>query len=244
MARTPDLKKTATDAGEALVGLVDLAVARVREAQAQTVATTRALGQIDPKGVQRELVAQADKAVKQAVNVPSYAVQRAHELVAQAEGQAKARVGELEERGESLLQRLRTQRATKDLVAQVDTTIALGKGAVTTARKAVDATTSSAKATLTTARHGLEDTTETVKDVVEDDVETVVEAVKDDAPAVTPVVEETVKRTRTAAKRTTTTAKKGAARTQSRAKATTTAAKKTTSRARKAVADGAAKVGD
>ncbi|GAA1885136.1 hypothetical protein [Lapillicoccus jejuensis] len=244
MARTPDLKKTATDAGEALVGLVDLAVARVRDAQAQTVATTRAIGQIDPKGVQRELVAQADRAVKQAVNAPSYAVQRAQALVTQVEGDAKARVGQLEERGESLLQRLRTQRATKDLVAQVDTTIALGRGAVTTARKAVDATTSSAKATLTTARHGVEETAATIEDVVADDVETVVEAIKDDAPAVEPVAKETVKRTRTAAKRTSTTARKSAARTTSRAKATTTAAKKTTTRARKAVADGAAKVGD
>jgi hypothetical protein len=226
MSLTTDLKKTATGTGEALVGIVDLAVEKVRDARGQVSATRRAITHVDPIALQKELVKQVQEA-------PGVAIRTGKDLVGKVQSDAKNTVGALEARGDSLLTRLRTQRATKDLVKQVDTTIAVGRGAVTTARHAVDSTTSSAKATFTTAR---KEATKTA--------DTIVETVKADVDEVTPEVKAAAKRTRTAAKRTTTTAKKGAERTTTRAKATRTTAKKATAAATKAVEDGAAKVGD
>ncbi|MDQ2757682.1 MAG: hypothetical protein M3Y71_14160 [Actinomycetota bacterium] len=226
MSLTTDLKKTATGTGEALVGILDLAVEKVRDASGQVVATRRALTHIDPKGLQKELVKQVQEA-------PSVAIRTGKGLIGKVQSDVESTVGALEARGDSLLTRLRTQRATKDLVKQVDTTIAVGRGAVTTARHAVDSTTSSAKATFTTARK------EAVKTA-----DTIVETVKDDVDEVTPEVQAAAKRTRTAAKRTNTTARKGAERTTTRAKATRTTAKKATAAAVRATESGAAKIGD
>jgi heparin binding hemagglutinin HbhA len=226
MSLSTDLKKTATGTGEALVGIVDLAVEKVRDARGQVAATRHAITHIDPIALQKELFKQVQEA-------PSVAIRTANELIGKVQSDVESTVGSLEARGDSLLTRLRTQRATKDLVKQVDTTIAVGRGAVTTARHAVDSTTSSAKATFTTARK------EAVKTA-----DTIVETVKDDVDEVKPEVKAAAKRTRTAAKRTTTTARKGAERTTTRAKATRTTAKKATAAAAKATEDGAAKVGD
>lgn len=231
MTFVTDLRKTVTDATPvmAAVGITDLAVEKVREARAQALATSKALAAIDPKGVQHELTAQAEKSAQQALETPAQLFNRGLELA----GRAQEQYGDLAARGEKLVQRLRTQQSTKDLVAQVDQTVATGKGAITTARKAVASTQSSAKATFTTGRKEATRTAGAIRDTVEDDVKTVA-----------PVVRASAKRTRTAAKRTATTARKGADSTSSRAKATTTSARKTTTRARKASAATAAKVGD
>ncbi|MEO3936660.1 hypothetical protein V3N99_07845 [Dermatophilaceae bacterium Soc4.6] len=229
MSLTTDLKKTATGTGEALVGIVDLAVEKVRDASGQVVATRRALTNIDPKGLQKELVKQVQEA-------PSLAIRTGKELIGKVHSDVESTVGALEARGDSLLTRLRTQRATKDLVKQVDSTIAVGRGAVTTARHAVDSTTSSAKATFTTARKEATRTADTIAETAE--------TVKADVAEATPKVKAAVKRTRTAAKRTTTTARKGAERTTSRAKATRTTAKKATAAAVVATEDAAEKIGD
>jgi len=221
MSLTTDLKKTATGTGEALVGIVDLAVEKVRDARGQVVATRRAITHIDPLALQKELL-------KQVQEVPSAAIRTANDLF----GRVQSDVEALEARGDSLITRLRTQRATRELVKQFDSTIAVGRGAVTTARHAVDVTSSSAKATFTTARK------EAVKTA-----DTVVETVKDDVDEVTPEVKAAVKRTRTAAKRTNTTARHAAENTTARAKATRTTTKKAASAAVKATEDGAAKVG-
>ncbi|MEP6798184.1 MAG: hypothetical protein ABI890_08555 [Lapillicoccus sp.] len=231
MAFVTDLRKTVTDATPvlAVVGVTDLAVEKVREARTQAVATRRALAAIDPKGVQKELTSQAEKAARQALDTPAQLFNRGLEIAEKAQEQYV----DLSVRGEKLVRRIRTQKATQDLVHQVDQTVATGKGAVTTARKAARSTRRSALATLTTGRHELAKT-----------VDTVIDTVEDDAKVLVPEVKASAKRTRTAAKRTATTARKSVASTTSRAKATTTTAKKSAPRARKATAAAASKVGD
>ncbi len=231
MAFVTDLRRTVTDATPvmAAVGITDLAVEKVREARDQALATSKSLAAIDPKEVQHELTAQAELTVQQAKATPAHLINRGLELA----GKAQEQYDELAVRGEKLVQRIRTQRATQDLIAQVDQTVATGKGAMTTARKAVAATQTSARATFTTGRKQAAKTVDAIASTIEDDIDTLA-----------PVVEDSAKRTRTAAKKTATTARKGAVRTSSRAKATTTTAKKATTRARVAAEDAAAKVGD
>lgn len=231
MAFVTDLRRTVTDATPvmAAVGITDLAVEKVREARAQALATRRSLAAIDPKGVQHELAAQAEKSVQQARETPAHLLNRGLELA----GKAQEQYGDLATRGEQLVQRIRTQRSTQELIAQVDQTVATGKGAITTARKAVASTQSSARATFTTGR------TEAAKTV-----DAIVETARDDVRTIAPVAEVSAKRTRTAARKTATTARKGAVSTSSRAKATTTTAKKAPARARRATAATASKVGD
>ncbi len=231
MAFVTDLRRTVTDATPvmAAVGITDLAVEKVREARAQALATSKSLAAIDPKGVQHELTVQATKSVQQARETPAHLINRGLELA----GKAQEQYDDLAARGEKLVQRIRTQRSTQELIAQVDQTLATGKGAVTTARKAVAATQTSARATLTTGRKQVAKTVDAIVDTVEDDIDTIV-----------PVVEDSATRTRTATKKTATTARKGAVRTSSRTKATATTAKKATTRARAAGEATAAKVGD
>src|SRR5690606_27844445 len=118
-------------------------------------------------------------------------------------------------RGEKLVKRVRSQKATKDLVAQAESTVALGKGAVTTARKAAADVERSAKATLTTGRK------EAVRAAT-----AIAESLQDEAKIVTSEVDKSVKSTRTAARRTTTTARKAANKAAASTKATTTSATK------------------
>ena len=59
---------------------------------------------------------------------------------------------ELAARGHKLVTRIQNQKATQDLVAQAETTVAQAKGAVTSARKATADIERSAKATITTGR--------------------------------------------------------------------------------------------
>ena len=163
-----DLQKTATEARTqlmAVVGATDLAVEKIRVAQEHFVQVAREMDakslqkdaerfQKDVKKVQKNLAKiQADltkrlsKTAKDVQTVPANAVGHSIELATKAQ----ATVEELAERGEALVQRIRTQRSTKDLKAQVETTVAAGKGAVTTARKAAVSTDRAAKATIKTA---------------------------------------------------------------------------------------------
>src|SRR5690606_24260139 len=114
---------------------------------------------------------------------------------------------DLATRGEKLVTRIRNQKATKDLIEQAETTISLGKGAVTTARKAVLDVRRSALATFTTCRKEAWHVAEIVVDTVAEDAEVAATDFKAAA-----------KRTRTAAKRTNATATKAAKRTTSSAK--------------------------
>lgn len=210
----------------AVVGATDLAVERAREARLradQVRAELRA--DLAPAAVQKR----AGVVIEDVRALPTKALNQG---VATVDQVTKGYEG-LASRGEELVTRIRNQKATKDLVGQAETTLALGKGAVTTARKAVRDVRSSALATFTTGRNEAVRVAETVADTVADDAEVATTEVKAAA-----------KRTRTAARRTSTTATKAAKRTSTSAKATTTSAKKAAAATTKATTTAAAKVGD
>jgi heparin binding hemagglutinin HbhA len=217
----------------AAVGVTDLAVEKVRDARVRADkvrADVRA--EFTPAAFQAratEVQARATDAVGQAKELPAQAL---NEALVYA-GRVAEGYEDLATRGHNLVKRIRNQKATKDLVAQAESTLALGKGAVTTARKAATQVESSAKATLTTGRKEVL----RVADVLS-------ESVADEAGVAVAEVKKSAARTRTAAKRTQTTAKNAAKRTTASAKATTTSARKTAAQSTKATKKAAEKVGD
>jgi heparin binding hemagglutinin HbhA len=234
---TTDLKKTVSDATPvyAVVGVTDLAAERLRAARTQAAAAGKTITAVDPKAVQKDVTASAEKALKQVQDVPAVVLERGLELA----GKAQQQYGAFAARGEELVKKIRTQKSTQDLVAQAEQTVALGKGAVTTVRKAVSDTQASAKATITTGRHQAVRVAGVVTDVVSREVK--------DADAAADVIADAIQdggaKTATAAKRTRTIARKGAKATTARTKAATTSARKTAPQARKASAAAAGKVG-
>ena len=226
MAFATDLKKTVTDATPvyAVVGVTDLAAEKLRTARTQATAAGKTITTVNPKAVQ-----------KQVQDAPAVVLERGLELAGKAQQQYDAFAA----RGEELVKRIRTQKSTQDLVAQAEQTVALGKGAVTTVRKAVSDTQASAKATLTTGRHQAVRVAGVVTDVVGREVKDADAA----AEVIADVTRDAVAKTATPAKRTRTTARKGAKATSTRTKAATTSARKTAPRARKATKAAADKVG-
>ena len=210
----------------AAVGVTDLAVEKVREARVRADKARAELSvDLSPAKVQ----ARATTLAEQVREIPGVMLNETLVIG----GKVVEGYDDLATRGQKLVTRLRNQQATKDLVAQAETTVAHAKGAVTTARKATADIERSAKATITTARH------EAAR------VATVVTgSVVEEAEVATTEVKKSAKSTRTAAKRTSTTAKKATAKTTSSAKAATTSARKTAAAAEKATAKAADKVGD
>jgi heparin binding hemagglutinin HbhA len=221
-----DLKKTVTDATPvyAVVGVTDLAAEKLRNARHQAAAAGRSITAVTPKAVQ-----------KQVQDVPSVVLERSLELAGKAQNEYDA----LATRGAELVNRIRTQKSTQDLVAQAEQTVALGRGAVTTVRNAVSGTQSSAKATITTGRHQAGRVAGVVGEVVTREAKDAVDA----ADVVADVAQDAVAKTATPAKRTRTTARKGVQATTARTKATATSARKAAPRARKATKAAAQKVG-
>lgn len=206
MSVTTTVKKVVTDQTYATVGATDLAVETFRGYTSQIVALR---AELEPKKVQARVKA--------------------------APAEAQTYYTDLTKRGEDLVTRLREQKATKDLIEQAEATVALGKGLVTTVRKAVADVERSAKSTLTIGRKEAVKAAEAVADSVDVDVD-VEEAKK--------AVSSSAKRTTSAAKGTTTTAKKAATRTRTATKSTATSAKKTATKTAKAADKAADKVGD
>ena len=205
MSVTTTVKKVVTDQTYATIGATDLTVETVRGYTAQ-IAALRA--ELEPKKVQARVKA--------------------------APSDAQAYYADLTKRGEALVTRIKKQKATQDLVGQAEATVALGKGVVTTVKKAVADVERSAKATLTIGR---KEAAEAVADSVDVDV-------KVDTAKAKKAVSGSAKRTTTAAKRTSTTAKKAATRTRTATKSTATAAKKTAAKTTTAAAKATEKVGD
>ena len=206
MSVTTTVKKVVTDQTYATVGATDLAVETFRGYTSQIAA----LGaELEPKKVQARVKA--------------------------APTDAQNYYAGLTKRGEDLIARIRKQQATQDLVGQAEATVALGKGAITTVRKAV--AERSAKATLTIGRKEAAQAADAVADSVDVDV-------KVDTDKAKKAVSGSAKRTTTAAKRTSTTTKKAATRTRTATKSTATAAKKTAAKTTKAADKAADKVGD
>ena len=208
MSVTTTVKKVVTDQTYATIGATDLTVETFRGYTTQ-IAALRA--ELEPKKVQARVKA--------------------------APADAQAYYTDLTKRGESLVTRIKNQKATKDLVGQAEATVALGKGVVTTVKKAVADVEASAKRTLTIGRKEAVKAAEAVVDSVDVDV-------KVDTAKAKKAVSTSAKRTTTAAKSTRTTAKKAATRTSTATKSTATAAKTTAAKTAKAADTAAEKVGD
>lgn len=123
--------------------------------------------------------------------------------------------GQLVDRGETLVERIRNQRSTQDAKRSAKTTKSKAKTTRTQSEKAADTTASQAKGAATSTKN-------TAKSAAK----------------------KTADSAKSGAKSTRTTAKSQSTRPKSSAKATGTAAKKTATAAAKATKDAAAKVGD
>lgn len=204
MAITAELKKTAADTGYAVVGATDLAVERLRDAQARAAA------------VRAEL--EVRKVSDRVQHVPTAAAT----LGLEAAGKVEETYSELSARGKKLVQRIRAQRATQDLLNQGKVAVSRTKAAVTTGRRGVSDTESAAKATVTTAKREGNEVTGEVKRTTRTRTQG----------------------TKASTKRTATTARKRAASTRTAAKGAATSARKTAGAAAKATEAAAEKVGD
>ena len=223
MSVIEDLKKTVdTTPFFAAVGATDLAVEKVREARvradkaradlAERAEKTRVELSTDlaPAAVQ----ARATKAVDDAKEIPALAINQTMVV----SGKLAEAYEELAARGHKLVKRIQNQKATKDLVAQADVTVAQVKGAVTSARKATADIERSAKATITTAR-------------------------KEAAKVVTVVGGSVVEETKVVEAEVTKSAKRATKKATTSAKAATTSVAKTAVAAEKATEKAAEKVG-
>jgi len=188
-------------------------------------------------GLDRETLPKASQNVRAAVQqvpaavqqVPALAVSRALEVA----GQVETSYAGLAERGKELVERVRRQQSTQDLLAQSRTTVDRTKAAVTTARKAVDDTTAAAKSVVTIGRREAGETAAAVGETVE---QSVAQTEK--------VVKQRTSGTRAAAKRTATTARNRTAATKTSAKSAASSAQETAAKAEKAAEKAAEKTGD
>ena len=228
MTLVKDIRKTVTDTNPvfAAVGVTDLAIERLRDARARAAAVRHDL---TPSALQDKAVKGIEKVTEQVQQIPADV--RSQSL--EAAEAAQQTYADLAVRGHKLVTRLRNQKSTQDLLAQAGSTVSLGKGAVTTVRKAATQTQRSAKATLTTGRHEAE----AVRDAV-------VSSIHREADTTTTVVKKSAAATRTSAKRTATTAKKSTAAAERVTKSTATSAARTASAAAEATKVATPKIGD
>ena len=203
MATGNDTRRSTTTTSTpllALIGATDLTVERVRLLLAEA---EKALGDYDRTSPQ---------------DTAQHTVALARAMAARAE----ARYAELAQRGQKVLDRVASQRATQDLLSQGKVTLSRTRAAVTTASKAATATANAARDTVTTARREAAGAAEQTATAVRG----------------------AGRSTQASAERTVQTGRSGAAETRTRAKAARTSARKTTAAARKAAEDAAEKVGD
>ncbi|HEY5247877.1 MAG TPA: hypothetical protein VIJ15_05410 [Dermatophilaceae bacterium] len=225
MTIAKDIRKTVSDTTPvyAAVGVTDLAVERLREARVR--ATTRVTAvqlDLNLSTMQEKAVKRFEKATEQVQQIPA----QFRSQTVEAADKAKETYSELAVRGEKLVNRIRNQKSTKDLLAQAGNTVSLGKGAVTTVRNAAHDTQHAAAVTLATGRR--------------------------EASAVAASVQEDVKATghkaavatHAAADDTVATAKKSTASAERAARSAVTSARKTAAAAAAATKTATSKVGD
>ena len=227
MSVIEDLRKTIDTAPFfAAVGVTDLAVEKVREARLRAdKARVELSADLAPANVQ----ARATKVADQVREMPALAINQTMVVG----GKVAEGYDELAARGHELVERIRNQQATKDLLAQADTAVAQVRGAVTSARRASTDVERSAKATVTTARKEAAKTATVVSG-----------SVAEETRAAQAEVVKSAKRTRTAAKRTSTTTRNATKKATTSAKGARTSVRKTAVAAEKATEKGAGKVGD
>jgi heparin binding hemagglutinin HbhA len=223
-----DIRKSAP--AMAVVGVTDLAVGKLRSAQADLTtkaSTLQGKAVAGAEALRAELTPAKIQADVQ--NLPNLAITKTLEVA----GKAEETYGDLAARGKSLVDSVRRRSSTKDLLAQGRSTVTLGKAAVTTVRKASDETLVAAKATLTAGRR---EAAQLAGSLV-GEAQTEVKAAK-------PAAKKATKSTRSAAKRTTTTAKTRSANVRRATKATGTSARKTATKAATATKSAAKTVGN
>jgi heparin binding hemagglutinin HbhA len=149
MTFVKDIRKTVTDTTTtpvyAALGATDLAVERLRDARARAAAVRLDL---DVSAIQDRAVKRLEQVTEQVQQIPAQVRSQRTE----AAGKARETYTGLAVRGEKLVTRVRNQKSTKDLFAQAGSTVSLGKGAVTTVRKAAQDTQRAAIVTLATGR--------------------------------------------------------------------------------------------
>jgi hypothetical protein len=159
MATITDIRKTVSESTPilALVGATDAAVRQVQYvvSNASTIQSEvearvgklqedveKAVTGFDAKQLQAKFAERLDPKALQAAaqQVPALAFARALDVA----GRAEAGYESLAERGKVVVERVRSQKATQDLIKQGKVTLSRTKAAVTTARKAVDETANAA----------------------------------------------------------------------------------------------------
>lgn len=234
MSTYDDLFKTVTDTTPfyAALGATDLVVEKAKDARVKAEARAEArraqLSKLQDEYKPAKLQAKAADLADQVQQVPAIALGKSLELAASATEAYE----DLAERGAKLAERVKNQKATKDLVHQAESTVALGKGYVTTVQKGANDVQRSAKALVTTGRREAARTAEVIAD-----------SVTEEAAEAATEVKKSAARTRTAAKRTNTTAKNASKRAATSRKATTTSARKTAAKSTTATKKAAQKVG-
>jgi hypothetical protein len=143
----------------AIAGAGDLAVEKFR---AVSEDVTARFAKLDQKALQTELTkAQSEfaKRFETLVADARTAPAKLRELPAVAQagfttvlGQAEETYEDLAGRGKELVERIRSQQATEDLVTQTGTTVSKAKATRTTAKKTAGSATRNVKATATSAR--------------------------------------------------------------------------------------------
>lgn len=146
-----DIRKsvTGTTPVYAAVGVTDLAVEKLREARTRAGVRAAAVRvELDVTTIQDRATKRFEKVSEQAQQIPA----QIRDQSAEAAGKARKTYSGLAVRGEKLVKRIRSQKSTQDLFAQAGNTVSMGKGAVTTVRKAAKDTQRAAVVTLTTGR--------------------------------------------------------------------------------------------
>ena len=205
----------------AVVGATDLAVERVRAAAASASAV-QAQFEARMSAVQADVEKRVNdfdaKALRnQAQDLPVKAAGRALEVA----GKAEAAYEELAKRGQELIDRVRSQASTQDLLSQAGSTLSRGKAAVTVARKAADDTATAIRGTLNVGKR---------------EATTVVEDTRADTRTA-------VHQTQVSARKTAATTRKRAAATKSTVKGVQTSATRTAAKASTAARAAAKKTG-
>ncbi|MGW1346367.1 hypothetical protein ACWCOV_35300 [Kribbella sp. NPDC002412] len=143
----------------AIAGAGDLAVEKLRAVGDDVTAR---FAKLDQKALQTELTkaqSELSKRFEAIVADAKTAPAMLRELPKTAQagfttvlGQAEETYEDLAGRGKDLVERIRSQKATEDLVTQAKTTVSKAKATRTTAKKTADTATRNVKATATSAR--------------------------------------------------------------------------------------------
>jgi heparin binding hemagglutinin HbhA len=159
---TADIKKALTDSTPlyAVAGAGDLAVAKLREVPSRfstlkvepKLVQDRVTGSLNSiQGDVRAFPERARTLPEKAQAFAQVQLGKATEAYEDITGKATETYGDLAKRGKNVVGRIRRQKASQDLKADIETTTAKAKATETTARKAVTSTQRAAKGTATSA---------------------------------------------------------------------------------------------